>query len=295
MTAMTTTTISPAVRFSKILVAMDFTDVADSGLAYAKSLARAFDSELLLVHVTDPIAHINIPEGGWVDDSARIKNEMEATESLGAALRAEGFRAKETCAFGGVAHEIAERCRERQADLIVTGTHGRYGLNRILFGSEAENIARVSTIPILVVGPKATPMSKPRWQPQCLVCVVRLDKRGAEIAALAHQFADEQKAKLQTVCMPFYDAQDEAEGFRNFKNRSKELLSPMEAETTSPAVLPEPAGESLVDLAIARNADLLIFDQRSRLLGLTRWSGGFLPRLFALAPCPVLVMPSPSN
>jgi nucleotide-binding universal stress UspA family protein len=294
MTTMSTA-ISPAVRFSKILVATDFTDASASGLAYAKSLARAFDSELLLVHVADPMTHISIPEGGWVDDSERIESEVEATESVGAALRSEGFKAKEACAFGGVAQEIAEVCRKQQADLIVTGTHGRHGLNRVLFGSEAENIARISPIPILVVGPKTTPMGKPRWQPQCIVSVVRLDRRGAEIAALALQFADQQKAKLQTVCMPFYDAQDEAEGFRKFKDRSKELLSPVEAENAYPSVLPEPAEESLVDLAIARNADLLIFDQRSRLLGLTRWSGGFLPRLLALAPCPVLVMPSQAN
>jgi nucleotide-binding universal stress UspA family protein len=290
-----TTTIPPTVRFSKILVATDFTDVSDSGLAYAKSLARAFDSELLLVHVADPIAHINIPEGGWVDESARIKSELEATESVGAALRSEGFRAKEACAFGGVAQEIVEECRNQQADLIVTGTHGRHGLNRVLFGSEAENIVRVSTIPILIVGPKASPMGKPKWQPQRIVCVVRLDKRGAEVAALARQFAEEQKAKLQTVCMPFFDTQDEAEGFRNFKNRSRELLSPVEAESASPTVLPEPADESLIDLTIARNADLLIFDRRSRLLGVPRWNGGLLPRLLALAPCPVLAMPSPAN
>src|SRR5215813_14143540 len=110
-----TTTISPTVRFSKILVATDFTDVSDSGLAYAKSLTRAFDSELLLVHVADPIAHISIPDGGWVDDTERIKSELEATESVGAALRSEGFKAKEACAFGGIAHEIAEMCREQQA------------------------------------------------------------------------------------------------------------------------------------------------------------------------------------
>lgn len=290
-----TTTISPTVRFSKILVAIDFTDVSDSGLAYAKSLARAFDSELFLVHVADPIAHINIPEGGWVDDSERIQSELEDTESVGADLRCEGLKAKEACVFGGVAEEIAEVCRKQQADLIVTGTHGRHGLNRVLFGSEAENIVRVSTIPILIVGPKAARMAKPKWQPQRMVCLVRLDKRGAEVAALARQFAEQQKAKLQTVCMPFFDTRAEAEGFRNFKDRSKELVSPTEADNASPTVLPEPADESLLDLAIARNADLLIFDQRSRLLGVPRWSGGFLPRLLAQAPCPVLVMPSPAN
>lgn len=289
------TTISPTVRFSKILIATDFTDASDNGLAYAKSLARTFDSELLLVHVADPIAYIYIPEGGWVDDSTRIKRELETTKSVGVALRSEGFRAKEACAFGGVAHEITEICREQQADLIVTGTHGRHGLNRLLFGSEAENIVRVSTVPILIAGPRATPMGRPKWQPQCIVCVVRLDGRGAEVAALARQFADEQRAKLQTVCMPFYDVREEMDGWWKFKKRSKELLSPGEAENAFPVVLSEPADESLVDLAIARNADLLIFDQRSRLLELPRLAGGFLPRLLAFAPCPVLAMPSPAS
>src|SRR5262249_52958744 len=150
-------------------------------------------------------------------------------------------------------------------------------------------------IPILIVGPKAAPLDKSKWQPQRMVCVVRLDERGAEVAALARQFADEQKAQLQTVCMPFFETQEEAEGFRNFKKSSKELLSAQETESASPVVLPQPADESLLDLAIARNADLLIFDQRSRLLGMPRWSGGLLPKLRALAPCPVLAMPSHAN
>ena len=99
---MTTTTAAPAIKFSEILIATDFSDASDSVLAYAKSMARNFDSELLLVHVTAPVAHIAIPEGAWVDnDSARIESELEATQSAGAALRSEGFKANQLCAFGG--------------------------------------------------------------------------------------------------------------------------------------------------------------------------------------------------
>jgi len=76
-----TTATAPAIKFSEVLIATEFSDVSDNALAYAKSLARTFESRLLLVHVADPIAHIAIPQGGWADDPARITKEVETTQS----------------------------------------------------------------------------------------------------------------------------------------------------------------------------------------------------------------------
>jgi nucleotide-binding universal stress UspA family protein len=139
-----TATFAPATKFAEILVATDFSDASDSALGYAKAMAKTFDSELLLVHVADPV------------DAARVKCELETTESAGATLRAEGFKVKELCEFGGVSSEIADAAQQEHADLVVTGTHCRKGLNRLPFGSEAENILKASRVPVLIVGPKAT-------------------------------------------------------------------------------------------------------------------------------------------
>lgn len=287
-----TTTAAPAIKFSEILIATDFSDASDNALAYAKGMARNFDSELLLVHVTAPVAHVAIPEGGWVDDdSARIQFELEATQGAGAALRSEGFKAIQLCAFGGVANEITQAAAEHHADLIVTGTHCRKGLNRLLFGSDAESILRATNLPVLIVGPKAKAAPVGKWSLRFVLCAVNLDEHGADVALYSRQFAEEQGSRTQTVCLPFYDARQDAEGYETFKKRLRETLPADEADKLSPAMLPEPPRETLTEIAIARNADLVIFDQRSGLLGWPHLRSGLLADLLTTAPCPVLAIP----
>jgi nucleotide-binding universal stress UspA family protein len=288
--AMITATAS-AIRFSEVLIATDFSNVSDTALAYAKALARTFESELLLVHVADPIAHIVVPEAAWTDESARIAAEIETTHSAGASLRSEGFKAKELCKFGDVAGEIAQVAGKRHVDLIVTGTHCRKGLNRLIFGSDAESVLRSARVPVLVVGPKAKPAPTGKWPFQSVLCAVQLDEHGAEVALYSRQFANEQGSLTQTVCLPFYDECQEAQGYLDFKKRLGELLPANEAARISPVVLPEPPGECLTEVATARDADLLIFDQRSRLLGWPHLKSGLLADVLTTAPCPVLAMP----
>lgn len=277
--------------FSEILIATDLSDTSDNALGYAKAMARAFDSELLLVHVTDPIAHVTVPEGAWADDSARIEWEMEATRNAGTALRAEGLKAKDLCLFGAVASEVAEAAKQQHADLIVTGTHSRKGVNRLLFGSEAESILKASPLPVLIVGPKASLAPAGKFAFRLLVCAVHLDEHGADVALFARDFANERAAKFQLVALPFYDALQEAGGYWAFKDRLHDRVPEESAAKLSPVVLSEPPDENLVELAIARNADLIIFDQRRGLIT-PHLHGGILADIVATAPCPVLAIPS---
>ena len=55
--------------------------------------------------------------------------------------------------IGYAAEEILSRAREEKADLIVMGTHGRKGIDRILFGSVAEKVVKNADMPVLTVRP----------------------------------------------------------------------------------------------------------------------------------------------
>lgn len=283
------TTVS-ASGLSEILVATDFTDTSDKALAYAKAIAKTFDSELLLVHVADPIAHIAVPEAAWADDSTRIQCEIEATQNAGEVLRAEGLKASALCEFGGIAQEVAQAAQQERAKLIVTGTNCRRGLNRLLFGSEAENILNASRIPVLIIGPKATVPPEGKITFRFMLGAVVLDKHGADIADFAKHFADEHGAKLQMVSFPAYEVAQEVDGYWAFKEELKRLEPASFAKSISPIVLSEPPVESLVELAIAREADLIIFDQRGSFLS-PHLHRGLLSDVLATAPCPVLTLP----
>ncbi len=53
--------------------------------------------------------------------------------------------------FKGISQEVADYAKQWPADIIVLGTHGRTGLNRLLLGSVAEKLVRLSTVPVLLI------------------------------------------------------------------------------------------------------------------------------------------------
>lgn len=69
------------------------------------------------------------------------------------------------------ATEIAQLAADLDADLIVVGTHGRHGVERVLLGSVAELVVRLAPCPVLVVRPKAVPVPTPQIEPPCPRCV----------------------------------------------------------------------------------------------------------------------------
>jgi nucleotide-binding universal stress UspA family protein len=72
--------------------------------------------------------------------------------------------------FAAPAEEIAELARELEAHLVIVGTHGRRGLSRVLLGSVAEGVVRLSPCPVLEVRPRET-ADVPSIDPPCPRCV----------------------------------------------------------------------------------------------------------------------------
>lgn len=81
---------------------------------------------------------------------ATLKNELgiEAVK-----LEEAGYRVTSNIRFGDPAKEIADAAGEADVDLIAMTTHGRSGLNRLIFGSVAEKVMRHAQIPVMVVRP----------------------------------------------------------------------------------------------------------------------------------------------
>jgi nucleotide-binding universal stress UspA family protein len=61
---------------------------------------------------------------------------------------------EECVLIGNVAHEILNLANKRHADLIIMGTHGYQGFEKILFGSVAEKVVKTAPCPVLTVKPK---------------------------------------------------------------------------------------------------------------------------------------------
>ena len=159
-----TTAIKLGVSFKKILLATDFSAESEKALDFARALARQNSAHLTVAHVLQPVAHIAIPEGGWVDDDPIAPVEAEQLDALGTALRAEGLNADTVQTYGAIQKEICDLAASRHADIVIAATHGRMGLDRLLFGSRAEAVAHHSPVPVLLIGPKAPVLANRPWK-----------------------------------------------------------------------------------------------------------------------------------
>jgi len=139
----------------KILHPTDFSECAAQAEAMAVDLARKLDGELVLfqVLVETPLyaeGLLNMPAVQGVYDAQRKWSE-ETLEARAGDLRQRGIKASWRLQAGVPFEEIVKVAEEEHADLIVMGTHGRSGLNRVLLGSVAERVIRLAACPVLTV------------------------------------------------------------------------------------------------------------------------------------------------
>jgi len=145
---------STRITLSNILLATDFSASAKKALPYAGNLATRFGAKLLVVHAKTPFNYAMAPEAWPAAPDEGIATEMQ---ELRASL-AKSFPEvrSETLIGEGTASEVVTGILEKQKfDLVVVGTRGRTGLGRLLLGSQAEEILRRASCPVLTVGPHA--------------------------------------------------------------------------------------------------------------------------------------------
>jgi len=141
--------------FDKILTAIDFSENSELAFDYAVTMATQFNSELTIMHV------INEPidlRGFYVPHISFEQLEREIEE--GAAKMMETFCSTKLGSFtnyksvlvSGIPYEeITRKAEEIGASLIILGTHGRTGLDHILFGSTAERVVRSAACPVMTI------------------------------------------------------------------------------------------------------------------------------------------------
>jgi len=144
--------------YEKILVPFDGSPTAEQALKEAAGLALKTGGQLRLLHIIDPLAHAVGFVRPEVYQSDFLPAAMQAAEAMlrkaCAPLTAQGIPA-ETRLLENMDAQVAplviEHARQWGARLIVLGTQGRRGLARMFLGSDAEQIARTSPVPVLLV------------------------------------------------------------------------------------------------------------------------------------------------
>jgi nucleotide-binding universal stress UspA family protein len=139
--------------FRKILIAVD--ESAFSALAgdVGFELARSLGAEVAIVHVVDPAVVAYAPEGGIPASELVTLAQQDGKRLLAAFGQRAGLQPAplEFIHVGKTATEIVKAAKDWPADLVVIGSHGRGGVERLLLGSVAEAVMRHAACPVLVV------------------------------------------------------------------------------------------------------------------------------------------------
>ena len=141
--------------FEKILLPTDFSDCSASAAGVARSMAERFGSRVTVLYVLDEPAALDPMFRGDVPlEMLRSRMEQFARENMESFLgrHFSGFANFDTVLASGIPYrEIIGKARELGADLIVIGTHGRTGVEHVIFGSTAEKVVRMAPCPVLTV------------------------------------------------------------------------------------------------------------------------------------------------
>lgn len=147
--------LDPNMRMENILVPTDFSACSKRALVYAGNIARRHHCRLTLLHIL-PARHLLLPQNPGEERSRR--EAFEELKQFHADLVSKGILrdipARMVVRRGKGWNVISKLLKQERTDLIVLGTHGRTGLQKLILGSFAEDVFRNSPCPVVTVGPR---------------------------------------------------------------------------------------------------------------------------------------------
>lgn len=146
------------IEFRQILCPTDMSDSSARALTYAAAVARWYEATLTVLSVVPTFDPIPV-RPGMLDGSVQVvypASREEVLEELRTAVRnagAESLNPTLAAEAGDPVNTIVDRALAIPADLIVMGTHGRSGFERLILGSVTEKVLRNAPCPVLTVPP----------------------------------------------------------------------------------------------------------------------------------------------
>ena len=143
------------VQPKRIMCTVDFSDFTDEILGYSVALCKEFNAALLLVHiVTDVDTYLG--QEGMTFDNVKLqqKNILNAKEHLGEMVEDLTIDHEIIVIEGNPSDEICRLATEKETDLVITATHGKSGIKKLLLGSVTEKLIKALKCPLLILNTK---------------------------------------------------------------------------------------------------------------------------------------------
>jgi len=141
------------ISLKNILYLTDFSGPSEAALPFAIAIARGYGATVYGLHVLMPPPYVHaappLTAASLEAEEESANNAMQRLQSQLAGLAYETTMERGVPVWAAVERAI----RDHHIDLIVLGTHGRTGAEKLLLGSVAEEIFRRSPVPVLTIGP----------------------------------------------------------------------------------------------------------------------------------------------
>jgi nucleotide-binding universal stress UspA family protein len=299
------------IQINRILCPIDFSECSHRALQHAIAVARWYEASVTVFHVFTNVPNMEVPGVPLPDPSRELLTErMQAF--AGAAPPDVPVRFVARC-VPDVRSEILAEAQTLPADLLVIGSHGRSGVDRLLLGSVTESVVRKSPSPIMVVPPHAPDAAAPGLthgvRPRILCAI---DFSDASLGALEYaiSLAEEADAELtlfhsieippelrEPIPVPadFNIDQCHAAAEAACLRRLRELVPPSVRNycQVKTAVTEGAAYRQLLRLSAEQPTDLIVMGVHGRGAVDLLLFGSNTARVIRAATCPVLIVPSP--
>lgn len=192
------------VEVRRVLCPIDFSEHSRHALEHATTFARSYRAQLTVVHVYSaplevlpPAAFMAVPAG--VPQASASPAQLEAvTEEVRRFCEgvASGDASEIVVVEGTPAREIVRLAEQVRADLLVMGTHGHGGFERLLLGSVTEKVVRMSRSAVLTIPPAADPPAARQVLYKTILCAVDFSDASNRAVEYAISLAKENRARL---------------------------------------------------------------------------------------------------
>ncbi|MFV0421857.1 universal stress protein [Oleidesulfovibrio sp.] len=141
----------------KILCAVDFSNHSKAVAEYARLFAKPLGAEVIVVYAAPSLSQyvgFHVPTASIETLVGEIVTGAEKTMDAFVTENFADVKASGRVVTGYAAEEILSVAETEKVDMVIMGTHGRKGFDRILFGSVAEKVVKSANMPVLTIRPE---------------------------------------------------------------------------------------------------------------------------------------------
>lgn len=283
------------VHFSRILVGTDFSEPASKALALAITIAETFGSELFIVHAVSPSIYVDgqEPMSAPILSAQLEAAKMRMKELVTNKPQSAGLRLKTTVAPGGPIDLINQVSKDEKITLVVLGSRGASGLEKVILGSAAETVLRKSSCPVVIAGPRCHVVQHPFRSILFATDLVTTGLRAAQYASALSEHVDGRITLLHVIqkCPDLLGV--DVDLFENALREKMRSLLPSDVELfCRPKLRLEVGSPAQVIRKVAEleAASLIIVGLRKRSTLADHFPGATLSEVIREAKCGVLIV-----